>query len=1593
MKNTFKKLCAIVCAISLVLSSMISAIAEETAPNYTEYYELIIDRYEEMMIGKEGAIPLDTTDEILTEKMSVISEKARKFYNSMEPIDSWATNGNHGYIWSDKETNIDLADNTSAEYNAVTVSVRRAYLIALAYRIGEADVRGNTAYRDAALNIVNFVTTHWYAPGIEQYGGWSNWQAQIPIPLYSVLTLLNNEVSEELVSQVVEAVKYYPPQHAMLGTNLTSVSMVRLYTGAFGKDDYYIDWARKGFETVAEYVTAKDGVYYDGSFVQHNMYSYNGGYGVGLLDSNVDGPLLLLDTPWDISDNCKENLIEWVYSAYEPILYKGSVMEMTNGRFVAAQSTNNSYLNGSRIVKGILNLVDIAEDIDAKYFKRLVKYMYSEASSTYNLALECYEDIGRSQSYDYIGLYTKIKALYEDETLGNREPYIMSKVYYNTDRVVQHREDYSVGISMHSNRIAGYESINGANLQGWYQGNSALWLYLDNNQFAETFFATVDPYRLAGTTVLKGAPGLPRENDGKNAKGRNSYAGGTSILGKYAVSGHYLQPIGQTLNAKKSYFLFDNEIVALGSNINSSDYDDVETTIENRRLTTQNGDNLFLVDGAETVPNLGDTATITNPKWAYLKGNTDNTSIGYYFPNGGTVNTLRETRTGAWADVDKGNAVDDYIQRTDNYLTMYINHGTTPENANYSYVLLPNASADETRAYSENSDTEILANTSDVHAVTDKKLNITGANFWNYKESTVQKDGKDYITANAPASVMVAEDEETVTITLSDPTHENTGIINLEVNVSASEILSKADEITVLQTSPSVVLAINPTEDVGYVGETMEIVLKKGENTDTTETAPTISHNNNFKIVAKETVATTSEITIDGTRPITISVENVSEKAEVTVDRFGKIYISNNIPLGKYSFDIVATNDYGTARQTFQLMILSNIEPKKPAKSVIYYPFNEGFGTTAESITTTKYSGAIDFNATLSENAEWVDGFVGTALKFNGTDDTLSMNHSTGYNYDTIGMNPKNSNFGGNTEYDFWVKFDEKITADQIIFSKIGNTTPYAVKITANGKLGFCVRNSWIYSDNTLDWNVGEWYHINIVHSYNADSTPLYTITLKRDGILVGTSDFDKDINGITSVLTINGNSKYASQSFNGTIDELYLGALGGGEEIRLRSKVNFNTNGGSNISPQYVDLDKTATDPEEIPTKENYVFGGWYSDSALTQKYDFTSPVTTDITLYAKWVNYGRTESKTPKNSFVYYNFNEGIGNTANSQSTHPKISSKYSAFDFNATLSDTTDWVQGFVGAGVNFDNISDTFKMNSYDAFDYAISMKPSASGTVEYDFWVKLNENPITTKREQIIMLRSNYNRLIMWGIKINASGQITLIINGTDNSSNVLDWNTDEWYHINITQNRDYLVTFKRDGKSVGNITASGQPGTSKVGLYVNNTTDKNARNVITEENYFNGVLDELCLGTVGVGESVRVRSKVNFATDCDQYIEPQYPFYDETAINVTPTKTGYKFIGWYTDKDFSTAYDFSQIVTNDITLYAKWEKSAVLGDADGNGEITTEDMVILRQYLLGTLKTQIADIKVLDVTADGVINLKDLVRYKRYFSGIIPSLG
>ena len=82
----------------------------------------------------------------------------------------------------------------------------------------------------------------------------------------------------------------------------------------------------------------------------------------------------------------------------------------------------------------------------------------------------------------------------------------------------------------------------------------------------------------------------------------------------------------------------------------------------------------------------------------------------------------------------------------------------------------------------------------------------------------------------------------------------------------------------------------------------------------------------------------------------------------------------------------------------------------------------------------------------------------------------------------------------------------------------------------------------------------------------------------------------------------------------------------------------------------QTVYSDNKVEEPDPAPTREDYTFGGWYKDAECTEteKWDFETAVTDNITLYAKW-----TENTPPVETkyTVTFDANGGTVNPASAQ------------------------------------------------------------------------------------------------------------------------------------------------------------------------------------------------------------------------------------------------------------------------------------------------------------------------------------------------------
>ena len=85
--------------------------------------------------------------------------------------------------------------------------------------------------------------------------------------------------------------------------------------------------------------------------------------------------------------------------------------------------------------------------------------------------------------------------------------------------------------------------------------------------------------------------------------------------------------------------------------------------------------------------------------------------------------------------------------------------------------------------------------------------------------------------------------------------------------------------------------------------------------------------------------------------------------------------------------------------------------------------------------------------------------------------------------------------------------------------------------------------------------------------------------------------------------------------------------------------------------------------------------------------------------------------------------------------------------------------------------------------------------------------------------------------------------------------------------------------------------------------------------------------------TGGGGGGGTTRYTVSFETNGGSKVSSKTVTRNTAVTEPTaPTKDGYTFAGWYSDKELKTAYDFSAKVTKSFTLYAKWTEKATEPD-------------------------------------------------------------
>lgn len=800
-----------------------------------EDYGKIRQAWKESLIGKDLA-----SEEGGAEVLEEINQEAEALWNAYVYKEQEACGG---IPWAEDEgakgnKNIPYEDD-AVEFR---VSFKKVLSMCKAYAAEGGVLYQNQDMLKDITNILDFLCGSCYTAK-SQTDNWWTWEIGIPKDLIPALILIYDGLTEEQVIAYTETLYFFQPDpfhegvintasthgqgyREAQGANIIDCSTTAVGLGALREDNelVYLGMLASSQTFVIQNVEDSaqiaangynSGFYPDGSYLDHIKVPYLGAYGIEFMKGGAKIPSLLAGTPWKYPEQVQDNLESYIVEGFGNGMYQGMMLDCLKGRSVSRPASSNQAA-GREAMMIILQIVDSFSQ---------------EAKETTLSALKAWleEDEGFIDSLVGAGnmaIKKKAKEILEDTSIqSNVSP--IHKSYPLMDRAVHRTEDYLFALSMYSERIQNTEIMNDENRFGWHQNNGMTYIYDEDKQYTENYWNTVNPLRLPGTTVVPVNIGTGKPDGSGFAQGgdfcsKESWVGGTSI-GNYGVSGMSFSgetqgiagdaPVSYApdLKGKKSWFMFDDEIVCLGAGITNKNMElPVETTIENKKLR-KDGSNQFLINGEKTelpvkeanvkelVERTADVSgtSFEQVNWAHLEGN-QSVGTGYYFPEENTeIQVRRGQTTGSWKDVGTFEG-----ESTENYMEMWVDHGQNPENASYSYVLLPETSAEETENYAQAPKVTILENSSEVQAVRHETLKITGVNFWQEQGGSI-----DGITSNKAASVMLQETEQgTVKVSVSDPTMKNKGNIQLTLEEEIADCIQLDENVTCEKTENGAVL-------------------------------------------------------------------------------------------------------------------------------------------------------------------------------------------------------------------------------------------------------------------------------------------------------------------------------------------------------------------------------------------------------------------------------------------------------------------------------------------------------------------------------------------------------------------------------------------------------------------------------------------------------------------------------------------------------------------------------------------------------------------------------------------------------------------
>ena len=325
------------------------------------------------------------------------------------------------------------------------------------------------------------------------------------------------------------------------------------------------------------------------------------------------------------------------------------------------------------------------------------------------------------------------------------------------------------------------------------------------------------------------------------------------------------------------------------------------------------------------------------------------------------------------------------------------------------------------------------------------------------------------------------------------------------------------------------------------------------------------------------------------------------------------------------------------------------------------------------------------------------------------------------------------------------------------------------------------------------------------------------------------------------------------------------------------------------------------------VPTRSGYVFTGWYTDSACTERYDFTGEINAEMTLYAGW----RAQ------------YTDGV--MSNSILTPFNYTSSSSAYGVSASGTSST-W-RKYCYLVANESGSHKIYYKNSSSSSSYAtyIYIKNLTTGST-----IKTNSYCYSTTYTGVTF-QCDAGDVIVISVYAYSSyytGTAYFYFEGFASVTSTAQAQ-DLGYAYSVGDTTEDSITY---GETF-TLPEPVREGCRFLGWYYNGSrinagtwsydTDITLTSRWQSIVYYNVALQD----TVGVAGSVTVTFDSNYSAGSD--VETTVTSGDVLPIPAVPERYGFVFTGWYLDSACTQKYTFTGTINADMTLYAGWRVCSV----------------------------------------------------------------